>query len=321
MIPADKIESIKASADIVEVIADFVKLKKQGKEYVGLSPFSNERTPSFSVSPAKGIYKCFSSGKGGDAINFVMEHLSLKYYDAISYLAKKYKIDIESDVVYQIPERKPTIQLLPSFIPVDHVKPTLGRPDGNNLFKFLCTRFSPDIVLKRFREYFVGTYGDWCIFWQVDAAGRVRSGKYIKYLDNGHRDKSQDPSWHHNRTKEYKPVYPDFNMVQCLFGEHLIAQYPRRPIAIVESEKTALIASLFIDKYTWVSCGMKGGLNATKLAAVANRSVTLFPDLNAYKEWKEKAKEFNFNISDHIDRFATDEDRIKGLDLADFLLR
>ncbi|WP_183560620.1 DUF6371 domain-containing protein [Mucilaginibacter sp. SP1R1] len=321
MIPAEKIEQIKAKSDIVEVISDFVALKKKGKEFVGLSPFNNERTPSFSVNPAKGIYKCFSSGKGGDVIDFIMNHLSLKYYDAIGYLAKRYNIEIESDTVYTIPERKVYQQLPASFIPVEHVTPTLGHPDDNNLFKYLCTKFPADIVAGRFQEYFIGTHRNWCIFWQVDARGGVRSGKYINYHPNGHRDKDSKTSWHHNSTKEYKPLYPDFNLQQCLFGEHLVARYPRRPIAIVESEKTALIASLIIDKYTWLSCCMKGGLNASKLASVANRSITLFPDLGAFDEWRVKATEFNLNISDHIERIATDDDRGRGLDLADFLLR
>jgi hypothetical protein len=322
LIPADKIAEVKEAANIVDVIGSFINLKAKGKEYVGLSPFTNERTPSFSINPAKGIFKDFSSGKGGDVIEFVMQHLSLKYYEAIGYLAKKYGIEMEAETVYTTPEPRPVFHQLPaSYIPSEDVFPTLGHPEDNNLYKYLIERFDPDLIASRFAEYHIGTFNNWCIFWQVDTSGKVRSGKYIKYLPNGHRDKDSKTSWHHNSTREYMPLYPDFNLQQCLFGEHLISKYPRRPIAIVESEKTALIASLFIDKYTWLSCCMKGGLNAGKLASVANRSVTLFPDLGAYTEWSAKAKEFGYNISDHIERIATDEDRGKGLDLADFLLR
>ncbi len=83
--------------DIVDVVSDFVSLKKAGQNYKALSPFSNEKTPSFFVVPGKGIFKDFSSGKGGDAITFVMEHEGLGYLEAIRYLAKKYGVEIKED--------------------------------------------------------------------------------------------------------------------------------------------------------------------------------------------------------------------------------
>ncbi len=95
MINPSTIDKIFASVDIVEVISDFVNLKKAGVNYKGLSPFSNEKTPSFFVSPAKGIFKCFSSGIGGNAVSFIMEHEKLSYPEALRYLARKYNIEIE----------------------------------------------------------------------------------------------------------------------------------------------------------------------------------------------------------------------------------
>jgi DNA primase len=95
MINRETVDRIFAAADIVEVISDFVKLKKSGTNYKGLSPFSNEKTPSFFVSPSKGIFKCFSSGIGGNAVKFLMEHERLSYPEALKYLAKKYNIEIE----------------------------------------------------------------------------------------------------------------------------------------------------------------------------------------------------------------------------------
>ena len=82
---------------VEEVIGDFVQLKRAGANYKGLSPFSNERTPSFMVSPVKQIWKDFSSGKGGNAIAFLMEHEHFTYPEAIRYLAKKYHIEIEEN--------------------------------------------------------------------------------------------------------------------------------------------------------------------------------------------------------------------------------
>ncbi len=88
------IDEIKNLIDIVDVIGDFVSLKKSGQNYKALSPFTNEKTPSFFVSPSKGIFKCFSSGKGGDAISFIMEYDGLNYIEAIKYLGKKYGVEV-----------------------------------------------------------------------------------------------------------------------------------------------------------------------------------------------------------------------------------
>ncbi len=98
------IEEIKAAANIVDVISDHVKLKKSGPDYEALCPFHNEKTPSFKVSPAKGIYKCFGCGRSGDAIDFLMGHENMDYVKAIRYLATKYNINIEEDrKVYEKP--------------------------------------------------------------------------------------------------------------------------------------------------------------------------------------------------------------------------
>ncbi|RVU01463.1 DNA primase [Mucilaginibacter limnophilus] len=98
MITKSTIDRIMEATDIAEVIGDFVQLKKRGANYIGLSPFANERTPSFTVSPAKGIFKDFSSGKGGSAVTFLMEHEKFTYPEALKWLAKKYGIEVEETV-------------------------------------------------------------------------------------------------------------------------------------------------------------------------------------------------------------------------------
>lgn len=95
MIDQSTIQKIFDAADIYEVVSDFVSLKKRGVNYVGCCPFHNEKTGSFTVSPAKGIYKCFGCGKGGNAVNFIMEHEQLSYVEALRWLAAKYNIIIE----------------------------------------------------------------------------------------------------------------------------------------------------------------------------------------------------------------------------------
>ena len=95
MIDQATIDRILDTAQIVDVVSDFVTLRKRGVNYVGLCPFHNEKTPSFSVSPSKGVCKCFSCGKGGNAVHFIMEHEQLSYYEALKWLAKKYNIEIK----------------------------------------------------------------------------------------------------------------------------------------------------------------------------------------------------------------------------------
>jgi DNA primase len=114
MINQETVNKIFDTADIIEVIQDFVNLKKRGANYLGLCPFHNEKTPSFSVSPSKQIYKCFGCGKGGNAVNFIMDHEQLSYAESLKYLANKYNIEIvEKELTAdQIRERNEVESLL-----------------------------------------------------------------------------------------------------------------------------------------------------------------------------------------------------------------
>ncbi|MBE0558919.1 MAG: DNA primase, partial [Proteobacteria bacterium] len=99
MIDHSTIERIFDAAQITEVVSEFVTLKRRGVNMLGLCPFHNEKTPSFTVSPAKGIFKCFGCGKGGNAVNFIMEHEHLSYPEALRWLAKRYHIEVEEKEV------------------------------------------------------------------------------------------------------------------------------------------------------------------------------------------------------------------------------
>jgi DNA primase len=107
MIEPEVVEKIKDIADIVDIISDFITLKKKGSNYSANCPFHNEKTASFSVSPSRGIYKCFGCGKGGNAINFVMEHEKFSYVEALKWIAKKYNIEIiEKELTPEQKEKK-----------------------------------------------------------------------------------------------------------------------------------------------------------------------------------------------------------------------
>lgn len=95
MISRETIDKVRDTAQIEEVVGEFVILKKRGTSLIGLCPFHNEKTPSFHVSVSKGIFKCFGCGEGGDSLSFIMKHEKYSYPEAIRFLAEKYNIDIE----------------------------------------------------------------------------------------------------------------------------------------------------------------------------------------------------------------------------------
>src|SRR3982751_1806975 len=95
MISPQTIQQITNRIDIIDVVGEFVKLKKRGANYLGLCPFHGEKTPSFTVSPAKEIYKCFGCGRSGNTITFLMEHEKYSYVEALRWLAARYNVEIE----------------------------------------------------------------------------------------------------------------------------------------------------------------------------------------------------------------------------------
>ncbi len=154
MINKTTIDRIFEATDIVEVVGEFVQLKKRGANYVGLSPFANEKTPSFTVSPVKGIFKDFSSGLGGSAVTFLMEHEKFTYPEALKWLAKKYNIEVEED--QQKPEnieednRRESLMVVTAFAAKFFQQSLLETPEGQNigLSYFKERGFREDIIRK-----------------------------------------------------------------------------------------------------------------------------------------------------------------------------
>ncbi len=118
MIDQSTIQTIIETAHVEDVIGEFVTLKKRGTNYLGLCPFHNEKTPSFSVSPTKGIYKCFGCGKAGNVVNFIMEHEHYSYPEALKYLAKRYSIEINEEEL--TPEKQQEIDERDSLFAVNN---------------------------------------------------------------------------------------------------------------------------------------------------------------------------------------------------------
>ncbi len=137
MIPKDTVAKILDAAEIIDVVSDFVALKKRGANYLGLCPFHNEKGPSFTVSPAKGIFKCFGCGKSGTPVNFIMEHEGLSYPEALRFLARKYHIKIEEieQTADEIKEQnaKESMMLLSAYAQQQFTKNLLETEEGKRI--------------------------------------------------------------------------------------------------------------------------------------------------------------------------------------------
>ena len=156
MISPNSIEQIKNRIDIIDVVGDYVKLKKRGANYLGNCPFHNEKSPSFTVSPSKEIYKCFGCGKSGNAITFLIEHDKLSYVEALRWLAKRYNIDIEETA--QTPEQKQFQQTGDSLYAINNFAVTFFEQqlwdtnDGKAIaHSYLKERGFRDDVIKKFQ--------------------------------------------------------------------------------------------------------------------------------------------------------------------------
>ncbi len=137
MIDKETVDRIFASANIVEVISDFVQLKKKGANYQACCPFHNEKTPSFVVSPSKGLFKCFGCGKGGNAVTFVMEHESMTYPEALRYVAKKYGIEVSERTLTPEEEHRndnrESMMVVSSYAAEYFTKALHETPEGQNI--------------------------------------------------------------------------------------------------------------------------------------------------------------------------------------------
>jgi hypothetical protein len=208
-----------------------------------------------------------------------------------------------------------------SFTDSSVLKKSLNGYDHNGFTVFLADRFGDDVAALVIGRYFIGTTRNGgTVFWQIDIDGNIRGGKVIEYnSQTGKRKKDVHPTWAHSLLHN-----KDYSLQQCLFGEHLLKK-TRKPVGIVESEKTAVIASIYFPDMIWMACGGKDGLKPKKMQILKNRKVILFPDVDGYDLWCNKAAELSpmldVIVSDLIERKATEDERKGKFDLADYLLR
>lgn len=211
------------------------------------------------------------------------------------------------------------------------LKQSLISNSNNNFINFLKTVFNSEKVDNILELYLLGTatfWNDATVFWQIDGQGKIRSGKMIIYSRKGKRSKYVN--WVHSYQLK-NSLKREFNLNQCLFGLHLINQ-SNKAIAIVESEKTACIMSQVFDKYIWLASGSLNNLNANKLHPLRDRKIILYPDLGPkdsdnkpYNQWKKKSdylskRGYDISTSNLLENKATEEQKNKGYDIADYFL-
>lgn len=233
----------------------------------------------------------------------------------------------DSQKSFTIPPPKPV-----SFIDPHYLEGSIKEYDQNNFVRFLEKIFGKSNAMEAVEAYKIGTSKYWegaTIFWQIDDKGQIRSGKIMLY-DSSTGKRQPKNSWVHSVLK-----LDGFNLNQCLFGSHLLRSDPVKNVAIVESEKTAIIASLLIPDFIWIATGGKDGLRPEKCQNLCKRNVFLFPDLtkpgdktNCFESWTEKAKILSkaiqgtqFHVSDYLETKATEEEKRQGLDIADYFLK
>jgi len=233
------------------------------------------------------------------------------------------------------------------------IQPSLEAWDKNNFSEWLISLYGFDIAKEVCKKYYVGSSRHWkdsTIFWQVDIKGNVRQCKIMLYSKNGKRVKAGSTVMPWNSfSKEYVSeraktdcvrVYgkyltdetKELNLLPCFFGEHLLADDKDKKVGIVESEKTAIIASLFYPEHIWLATGGFHGCKWTEpkvCKVLENRDVVLFPDLSVgdkcYKLWDKKAEEIRGKIkvrifvSNIIKQLSIEDNLQSGADIADYL--
>jgi hypothetical protein len=216
---------------------------------------------------------------------------------------------------------KPTI---PTYISKEIFIESL-LPKRNHFLAYLTKLLGEKEALKLRETYRIGSSEHWegaTVFWQIDSKEMIRTGKIMLYDRNtGRRIKQpfNHISWVHSSNN-----LPNFELKQCLFGEHLLVGN-NKPVGVVESEKTAIICSHFIPDKIWLATGGKSNFKADLFENLKNRKVTFYPDLGAFIAWQEKIKNELTSITHRyidktLEECATELERANGLDLADFLL-
>ena len=346
-IPDEVVKRVIDLAKIEDVVGDFVTLRKAGVNLTGLCPFHDDRTDgNFIVRPSKvsakrgaNTYRCFVCDHKGGPVQFLMEHERLSFPDAIRWLGKKYSEPVDDiPLNYTPPPPRPKPAPLPVLeIPRAYVVRTMQIADEQTIIFIEWLRKLPWDEEQRARlqqtlwMYCVGGWKDGrVVFWQIDHNGIPRAAKLMKYLADGHRDKTQHPGWIYNQDGCRQQLEPDkHEIIKPLFGSHLMNRYPKAVVNIVESEKTAIIMANYYDDFDsqiWLACG---GLKHLQLDSIQplidqGRTIWLWPDKDGCDAWQEVADKLGYDhcrvYTHFFDTCWTEADGDKA-DIADIAIR
>ena len=346
-IPDDIVKRITDIARIEDVVSDFVTLRKAGVTLTGLCPFHDDKHDgNFIVRPSSipearhgNTYRCFVCDAKGGPVQFLMAHERLSFPDAIRWLGRKYNEPVDDvPLNYTPPPPRPTPPPLPILeIPRSYVRRTMDIATwGKVTFRkwFMSLPWDTEQIARAHDtlwRYCVGGWSDGrVVFWQIDHTGVPRAAKLMKYLPDGHRDKTQHPGWIYNQEGCRQQLDPDkHEILKPLFGSHLLRSYPQAVVNIVESEKTALIMANYygnLDKQLWLACG---GLKHLQLDSIQplidqGRTIWLWPDKDGRDDWQQVCDKLGYDkcrvYTQFFDTCWTEEDGEKA-DVADIAVR
>ena len=371
------IEKLMDAAKIEEVIGECLGkyephnpngLKKSGVRYKALCPFHDDKSMgSFIVYPKGNCYKCFSCGAKGGVIEFLMEHEKLSYPDALRWLGKKYSIPVDDVPVDWTYTPKPAPPPLPTlYLPSELMVRTqyAATTQSDNLVRWIDEGIKWDCVQRKripqvLMDYHVGHgKNGHTIFWQLDEQGHIRTGKMMKYREDGHRDKqaSWNFDWVHSSLARGIPQHDDYGQVMrdedgdivydnsvfrkiydedkqeariTFFGMHLLQQYRRATIKLVESEKTAVLMAIAYgntQQDVWMACGGLEMITRERLKPLIDqgRNIILYPDRDGVEKWKAKVAQIGYYRmsidTDPVIKWWRPEDGDKA-DIADIVVR
>lgn len=203
----------------------------------------------------------------------------------------------------------------PDFIPKEVVEASFSHFKENTFFMWLVKLFGQDVAFDLQSKYNIGTAkNNGTIFFQQDSEGKFRTGKVMYYQPNGKRKKDKNSWYVHRAVKE------NFELVQVFFGEHLVKKYPDKPVALVESEKTAILMSVFEPEYTWIASGGANMLNSYRLLRLPRLDLVC-PDQGEFDNWKDKTKSFfNREMDGRVEKAFREGKVAKGADILDLVL-
>jgi hypothetical protein len=220
----------------------------------------------------------------------------------------------------------------PDSISIETVLASIKSFDKNNFINFLRLRFGEKYAMEAVKNYLIGTSKHWknigaTIFWQLDFFGTVRGGKVMAY--NSSTGKRIKEPFNHITWVHKILNLEGYNLAQCYFGEHLLNVHKKKPVALVESEKTAIISSFYFPQFVWIASGSLNNISLEKSDCLLGRDLVFFPDLSrnskAFELWEKKASELSevansIEVSRILENLASDQEKESGFDLADYLL-